>query len=40
MPYRWVYGVNKEKVDKKTGEVSYTQISCDFFGNKEVVKEF
>lgn len=39
-PYRWVYGLNQEKVNKATGEVTYKQTSCDFFGNKEVVKEF
>lgn len=39
-PYGWVYGVNKTKVDKKSGEVTYTQESCDFYGNKEVVKKY
>ena len=40
VPYRWVYGVNKQQVNKKTGEVTYTQTACDFYGNKEIVKKF
>lgn len=32
------YGENKERVNKKTGEVTYTQKACDFYGNKEIVK--
>ena len=39
-PYGWVFGVNKESTDKKTGEVTVTQEACDFYGNKEVVKKY
>ena len=39
-PYGWVYGVNKESTNKKTGEKIYTQEAHDFYGNKEVVKKF
>lgn len=39
-PYRWVYGLNKERINKSTGEVISEQFSCDFFGNKEIVKKF
>lgn len=34
------YGENKEKINKKTKEVTLVQKSCDFFGNKEIVKKF
>ena len=39
-PYRWVYGLNQQKIDKKTGEVTIKQTACDFYGNKEVIKNF
>lgn len=39
-PYQWKYGVNTQKIDKKTGEVTIKQSACDFYGNKEVIKEF
>ena len=39
-PYGWRYGVNKELTNKKTGNTTYTQEACDFYGNKEVVKKF
>ncbi len=37
-PYSWVYGLNQMKVNKKTGETTIKQSSCDFYGNKEVAK--
>lgn len=40
MPYGWVYGENKQKIDKKTGEITYRQVACDFYGNKEEIKRF
>lgn len=39
-PFGFRYGVNTEKVNKNTGEVTITQKSCDFFGNKETVKVY
>lgn len=36
--YGFRYGETKEKVNKKTGEVTIVQKACDFYGNKEVVK--
>lgn len=39
-PYRWVYGLNQQKIDKKTGEITYRQTACDFYGNKEVIKDY
>lgn len=36
--YGFRYGENKEVVNKKTGKTTVTQKSCDFYGNKEVVK--
>ena len=39
-PYGWVYGENKQIIDRKTGEVSYKQIACDFYGNREEIKRF
>lgn len=39
-PYGWVYGENKQIIDKKTGEIAYKQIACDFYGNKEEIKRF
>lgn len=37
-PYGWRYGLNQEKVNKKTGEVTLKQEACDFYGNKELVQ--
>lgn len=34
------YGENKERINKKTGEVTITQKACDFYGSKEVIKTF
>ena len=34
------YGENKERINKKTGEVTVIQKACDWYGNKETVKEF
>lgn len=36
--YGWVYGENKEKVNKKTGETESVQKACDFFGTKKTIK--
>lgn len=36
-PYGWRYGLNQEKVNKQTGEVTLKQTACDFYGNKEIV---
>ena len=36
--YGFRYGENKEVRDRKTGEIHVIQKSCDFYGNKEVVK--
>lgn len=33
--YGFRYGENKEKINKKTGEITVIQKACDFFGNKE-----
>lgn len=35
----WVYGENSESINKKTGEVTFTQKSCDFHGTKKVIKK-
>lgn len=39
-PYKWVYGLNQQKINKQTGEVTIKQTACDFYGNKEVIKNF
>ena len=39
-PYGWRYGINQQRVDRRTGEVINKQIACDFYGNKETIKEF
>lgn len=36
--YGFRYGVNTQKVNKKTGEVITYQEACDFNGNKELVR--
>lgn len=36
--YGFRYGVNTQKIDKKTGEVITYQEACDFNGNKEIVR--
>ena len=33
------YGVNKERYNKETGKTEVRQYSCDFYGNKELVKK-
>lgn len=40
IPYGFRYGINQEKVNKKTGEVTITQKACDFYGNNETVKVY
>lgn len=35
----WVYGENKESVNKKTGEKTFTQKACDFHGTKQIIKK-
>ena len=37
--YGFRYGETKEKVNKKTGEVTVTEKACDFYGNKEVISK-
>lgn len=37
--YGWIYGENKESINKNTGEVTITQKSCDFNGVKKVIKK-
>lgn len=34
----WVYGENKESVDKRTGKKIITQKACDFHGNKQTIR--
>ena len=36
--YGFRYGVNTQKINKKTGEVITYQEACDFNGNKEIVR--
>lgn len=36
--YGFRYGVNTQKINKKTGEVTILQEACDFNGNKEMVR--
>ena len=36
--YGFRYGVNTEKINKKTGEVTILQEACDFNGNKEMIR--
>lgn len=33
------YGINKEVFNKETGKMELKQYSCDFYGNKELVKK-
>lgn len=33
------YGENYERVNKKTGTTVFIQKACDFYGNKEIVKQ-
>ena len=35
----WIYGENKESVNKKTGQVITTQKACDFYGTKKTIKQ-
>lgn len=35
----WVYGENKESINKKTGEKTLTQKACDFHGTKETIRK-
>ena len=36
--YGFRYGVNTQKINKKTGEVTILQEACDFNGNKEMIR--
>lgn len=35
----WVYGENRETIDRKTGDRTITQKSCDFYGTKKTIKK-
>ncbi len=37
--FGWIYGVNKEIVNKKGEVTQVRQYSSDFFGNKKIVKK-
>ena len=34
------YGINTQRTDKNSGDITVIQKACDFFGNKEIVKKF
>lgn len=38
--YGFRYGETKEKVNKKTGEITITEKACDFYGNKDVINRY
>lgn len=37
--YGFRYGVNKEKFNQEKGKTEIEQYSCDFYGNKELIKK-
>lgn len=35
----WVYGENRESINKQTGQKTIVQKACDFYGTKEIIKK-